>query len=383
MLSRRTDWGFVLFIGAYILCMADALLFGYSTYAALRYSQALSYGFRILASVLLLAKLVRDRFYPLKTFLFMVLTGGILSLCFLRSGYSHIFYLMVLILGIRNVDVQRVLRVDFFARLFFVIFILLSGLLVIENYSTSRTGSDIVRLSVGFNHPNTLAALVLSLVLEDALLFRRKSTVVYTLVVWTIAAGVLFVTANRTSVALMVLFPILLFLVSLKSTGNMNAFFAAAAVWSCPVAAGFSYQSMKLCRKSSLFFWLDRLSGYRFYNCQRLLNTYGIPALGQKVNLISVRIARKTKSSIALLDVAYLRMLIQGGPIVLLLLISMYMRGVYCACRENDKLLVMIFVLYALFGLIESGFNNVYMNFSLLLAAGYLYPAPVRARKDE
>ena len=64
-----------------------------------------------------------------------------------------------------------------------------------------------------------------------------------------------------------------------------------------------------------------------------------------------------------------MRILIQAGPMALLLLIALYTKIMHKAWTENDGLLSLILMMFILFGLCESGFNNPYLNFTLVLAA--------------
>lgn len=371
-MKKETSLGFVLFSGAYLLCLLDAMLFGYSTYGELPPTDTISDCLRLVASALIITKLLIDRFYPLKTLVLMVLAGGILLVTFLMSGYSHVLYLLIVLIGIRNVDSDAVIKLDYYARLLITAFIILSSFFIIENYITVRQDSTVLRSSLGFNHPNTLAAIVMSLVFEDAIINKRKCTLPHVTVIWLLALIVFLVTANRTAVALMLAFPISILFIQNKKESVSN-FTTKLLALLYPICTVFSYSAVKLCRSSRLFAVLDKLSSYRFYNCQRLLEKYGIPIIGQKVNLVSVKIARQTKSSIALLDISYLRLLIQTGPFVLIIMSFMYAKAFINSYRNNAWLTILIMVFYLIFGIVESGFNNVYMNFTIIIAASEVY----------
>ena len=373
----KSDLDHVLFSGAYVLCLIDAMIFGYSTFSALPFAGTISLGLRTGAAALILIKLILDRYYSLGSLLNLITVGLILLITYVRSGYSHIFYMMIVCLGLRGVEEERVISMDFWLRSGLSVLIASCGLLgLIEHYVTYRTGSAVLRYSVGFNHPNTAASLVLSLILEEAWIKRRHATGFYTVVLWIIAAVTYLVTANRTAVLIMLCFPILLFGVrddggdSPEENGRGSAL---AALF--PLAAIFSYSTMIQCRSSELFRMIDRAMSNRFYNAKVIFGAYGVPLLGQKVALISVKTARLTNSSIALLDVAYLRLLIQAGPVVLVLLGILFGWAMKRARKDGDYLRILILTVFILFGLCESGFNNVFMNFSILFAAKALFRA--------
>jgi len=131
---------------------------------------------------------------------------------------------------------------------------------------------------------------------------------------------------------------------------------------------GFSITAMMLCQRVPLFREFDLLMSNRFWNSLKVYRQYGISLLGQRVQLLSVRLARVQHESPILLDVAYLRTLIQAGPIILLLYAALYISAFRKASLVQDRYSILVYMLFMLYGMFESGFNNVYMNFTLLIA---------------
>lgn len=379
----KSDLDHVLFTSAYLLCLVDALIFGYSTFSAMPYAGALSLMLRVCAATLIFIKLVLDRHYSLGLLMCLIVVGMVLLIAYVKSGYGHIFYLLIICLGMRNVDNETIISLDFWVRIVLCLLIISCGLTgIIENYITYRTNSSVLRYSIGFNHPNTVASLVLSLILEEAWINRRHATGFYSVVVWIIAAITYLITANRTAVLIMVVFPVALLFVKSRPAENSkkrNGGLAFAALF--PATAAFSYVAMICCRTSGLFKIIDIALSNRFYNARVIFNSYGVPLLGQQVALVSVKAARLTNSSIALLDVAYLRLLIQAGPIVLVFLAILYGSAMSQAWKKADQLLTLILCVFIIFGLCESGFNNVFMNFTLLLVAKELFNSEERTEE--
>lgn len=371
----KKDLDHVLFTSAYLLCLVDALIFGYSTFDAIPYAGELSLILRACAAGLVLIKLVLDRHYSLTSLLCLIAVGLVLLVVYVKSGYSHIFYLLIICLGLRNVDNETIVSLDFWARIALCVFIVCCSLTgIIENYVTYRTNSSVLRYSIGFNHPNTVASMVLSFILEEAWVSQRRPTGFYTVVIWLIAAITYLITANRTAVLIMAVFPVALWWFkdcSIERKKNQYGGIAFAAFF--PAVVAFSFLAMTSCRNSDFFRMIDKALSNRFYNANVIFNAYGIPMIGQRVALVSVKTARLTNSSIALLDVAYLRMLIQAGPIVLGLMAILYGSAINRAWKNGSRLLVLMFCIFFIFGLCESAFNNVFMNFTLLFAAKELF----------
>lgn len=363
-----------LFFLSYMLCMIDAILIGYSAFGSIPGIHIVSRIMCVLAFVTILIKLLADGYYPVKELLILSVAGMILLIVYLQSGYNHIFYFLIVFLGMRGVKAEQIIKWDFIIKIILMLLIITSALTgIIEHYVTYRTGESILRYSVGFNHPNTFAGLVLSLILEEAYLSKRKPNVFYVLVVWIVDVVVYLVSANRTAVLLIALFPIILLGISGSDEQLINRHKGGVFVYSYPIMVVISFVVMKFTQKKVFITAIDRLFSNRFYNAEVLFSKYGISILGQKVELISVKSARLLHSSIALLDVAFLRILIQGGVLVLFVFCVFYCLACKTAILLNDRWFIGIVFVFMMFGLFESGSNNVYMNFSILLVIENLY----------
>ena len=356
-----------LYLLSYLLCMADAILISYTTLNGTTAAHYTSLFLRFSSLIVMAGKLVWDGKQRLSTLLFTCAACLLIGVSLYRSGYNHLFYLLVACLGVWNVDIKKVLWIDFTARLFLTLFIISGALLgAIENYITYRMGSPQLRYSLGFNHPNTLASLAMSLVLEEAWLTRRRPGIPYTLALLIGVIPLYLLTLNRTAIGLIIAFPLLLpWAFRRRPLGR-----AARIFWTAfpMLVIGFSITAMMLCQRVPLFREFDLLMSNRFWNSLKVYRQYGISLLGQRVQLLSVRIARVQHESPILLDVAYLRTLIQGGSLILLFHVGLYIAAFRKSCLEQDRYSILIYILFMLYGMFESGFNNVFMNFTLLLA---------------
>ena len=355
-----------LYLLAYLLCMADAILISYTTLNGTAAAHHVSVFLRYSSLLLMIGKLMWDGKQRLTSLLFTCAACLLIGAALFRSGYNHLFYLRVACLGVWNVDVKKVLWIDFAARLFLTLFIITGALLgAIENYITYRMGSPQLRYSLGFNHPNTLASLAMSLVLEQAWLTRRRPGVAYTFLLLLGVVPLYLLTRNRTAIVLTAAFPLLLPYAFRRRPLRK----VARIAWMLfpLLVISFSITAMMLCQRSLLFREFDLLMGNRFWNSLKVYRQYGISLLGQRVQLLSVRLARVQHESPILLDVAYLRTLIQAGPVILLFYAALYISAFRKASLAQDRYSILVYMLFMLYGMFESGFNNVYMNFTLLI----------------
>ncbi|MBQ7656163.1 MAG: hypothetical protein IJS41_06600 [Clostridia bacterium] len=375
---RATDGLYVL---SWLLCMTDGVLISYTTLNGADAARFVSLFLRVSALLVMLGKVIWDRKHRLAELLFTFAACSLLAVTLLRSGYNHLYYLLVACLGVWDVDVRKALWIDFAARFALTLLIVFGSLLgAIENYITYRMGSSDLRYSLGFNHPNTLASLIMSLVLEEAWLTRRRPSIPYTFAVIIAALPLYAVTLNRTAIGLMIAFPLLLpYAFRARPIGKAGRLF-----WEIfpLLVIGVSIAALFLHQRFLVFREFDLLMGNRFWNSLKVYREYGLSLLGQKVHLLSVRMAREQQASPILLDVAYLRTLIQAGPVVLLFHAALYVAAFRKACLNRDRYSILVYALFVLYGLFESGFNNVFMNFSLLLALRSWYGQTWLVRPD-
>lgn len=371
-MNKRLRFDDFTFFCIYLLGMIDSLCLSLSTISELPHINYIRIGFRLSALVFILLKLLFDRRYSAISFIWLAVSGVILLISFLLSKYNHVLYLLFAVLGVRSVNIHKLIRFDWLAR------IVLSGIVigmallgVTENFVTYRTGSTVLRYSLGFSHPNTLATVVLTLILEEAWLKKRRFTMAYMGVVLLLAAITYVITANRTAVALMLIFPFtLLWGCSKRQVSTAQRVFFQLLY---PFCAALSVYLMIYYNRSAVERVIDLALSSRFANANRVFGMYGFSLLGQPVQLVSVKIARLQQRSIAMLDVGYLRCLIQAGAGVFIVIWLMYTRLINRLCRNADRYTLVIVMLFYAYAFAESGFNNVYMNFTLLLAAQGVY----------
>lgn len=364
----------ILFALIYLLGMTDTVLIGLSTLGALFHPDLLSTLLRAAATALLIVKLLLDRTYKLSTLVTMFGIGLVFLVSLVLSRYNHIFYFLLIFLGIRHVNIYRLMRVDFWAKIILYSVIVLAALTgVSENYVGSRS-NGIYRYSMGFSHPNALASLTLMLILSDAWLHKRRFSGLYVGIIWLIALAVYLITVNRTSVLLMILFPFFLIPLSASAAPRpVGKTMTLLSTLAFSLAAVFCVFIMFYCGNSMIARAIDTLLSKRFTNAFVVFRSYGIPLIGQRVELNSVRTAFLNNQALMLLDVAYLRMLIQGGILPVLLMAVMYARLARRLCREGDRYTLMLMLIMIIYGISESIFNNVYINFVFIFAAKNLY----------
>lgn len=370
----KTSVGGMLFLSAYLMMLADGILIGFSTLGELRGCRQISLALRGMAAGFVVMKVFLDRRYLLSDILKMLALGAALLLAFYRSRYNHLFYVLLLMIGMRGVDARRLIRIDLWARIVMMAFVMLLALThTIENYALWRPQTQSFRYSLGFSQPNTLAALAFGVVLEEAWLNDRNPSWLYAAFVWGLSATLYGVTGNRTAVILLAAFPLCLCWKKWRARRGVSRLTQCAGMAAYPILAAFSFIVMKGTEGVSWVSLLDGLFSARFANAARLYAQYGCSLFGQRVELTSLKMAQMFNVGLALLDVAYLRLMIEGGLLAFTVYMLLYMNGVRRSARRRSAVSILALCLFAVFGVMESGANNPCMNFTMILMAEALY----------
>lgn len=370
-MNRKLSIADFLFDCIYLLGMIDSIALSLSNIGSLPHMGILRKSIELATLTMILVKFIFDRKYTLSSFVQLIVYSMVLLVSFVLSRYNHMLYLLFVLASIRNVNIHHAVFFGWIAKICMILLIIFCSLTgVIENFVTYRAGSSILRYSLGFNHPNTLAGLVLVLILEEAWLSKRPFSVLYMLAIWGIAAIVYLITLNRTAVLLMAVFPVALIWGSgRKAIGRYKKGVFLSVL---PLITLFSILLM-LYYQVPVFGFINNFLSGRFSIIHRSFQRYGFSLLGQKVVLVSVKDARLYQQSIATLDVAYLRCLIEGGAASFLIVFLIYTKLINGLCRNADRYTLVLVLMFFAYGLTEAAFNNAYLNFTLLFASKEVY----------
>ncbi len=368
-MRRKINVNQFLFLIAYLLGMIASMPRNLATLSDSHLVSVLSWGLCAVAAVFVLIKLFLDSRYRVSALIYMFLVGILLLLTFYRSRYNHLIFLMIVVLGVRHVCIHDIVKTDLIVRLIIIALVVISSRVgLIENRIVYRAG-EYARHSMGFYHPNTLPSMVLVCVLEEAWLHKRRFSLPYAAFIVALGAGIYAITLNRTSILLLVSFPLIMWLFMGKSKQHVSNRLRICGQLMFPAVVLFCYVAMRRSGDAGFFKVIDQLMSQRFTNCRTLFDHYSVALLGQRVDLSVSDLNRFFGIYVAILDVAYLRMLLQAGPIVLFLMGWMHICAVGEAYRNQDRYTLMIICVYAALGVSESMYNNAFMNFSLLFGA--------------
>lgn len=167
----------LLFLIAFYMYSITFILFGASNIGQLFDTSKLTLVSNVIIISLLVFSLFLKRHKISSWFIsgILILLGVVVYIYTKESPF--LFLVLFFVTAIDKLKESKILKIDFFIKTFFVLFILILGILnVIPSISSARStllGSG-TRLSFGFTHPNVLGAVFLSLVAEWAYIRKEK-----------------------------------------------------------------------------------------------------------------------------------------------------------------------------------------------------------------
>lgn len=315
----------------------------------------------IVGCAAIFVKMLRERYTrrELMSMLFIVAIG---LLNFLIGHETTILFTAVAVCGMKNVDINRIIKIVFWTRLLsFITMVTISTLGVVENVPIAfwRDGHFIMRYSFGYGHPNTAHIALTTVLLLLMYLYGSRMNVIH----YCILLGVNFAfykfTYSRTGFLMGALCIMLFACSKIPRLRNIIMHMIRHSYWALfgiTLALGLLYG------KVEILYVVDRLLTGRVRYMHRLM-TMGFPPL----------IGGQVTNQYVIIDNGYTAMLYEGG-ILAFLWISYYMTKVIhkvYAKKEHMKLILIgCFILY---NMTESFYPSISVNISLLFISDVLF----------
>ena len=124
-------------------------------------------------------------------------------------------------------------------------------------------------------------------------------------------------------------------------------------------------------KRITLLSKLDKLLSLRFSNCYRTIKYFGIHLTGTNVNLYSKKMGLIYAKFY--LDTAYTSILVRYGVIVYIVFSALYIYAMIYWYKKRNYMIVIIFGVYAMYGIMENTLYSLTQNIFLLAIAYPLY----------
>ena len=186
-----------------------------------------------LLGIMLVNALLAGGSYSVRELILIALTGGCILISAMRTNDKTLLFTLIVIIAARDIPMKRIAKVYFWTYLSIItVVFVLFFLKVLPDYTMER-GEDLVRHSLGFNHPNLLGRLVFTEIISFALGYPERARNRLFSVCGILAAVFgWFVPNSRTAFLCIVLYVVLMLF---SQSAFMRSSFARAGCYIVPV----------------------------------------------------------------------------------------------------------------------------------------------------
>ncbi len=310
---------------------------------------------------LMIVFLLQTPKYRKSTIIFIAVFATIVCLINLRESQKNLIYILLLVMSFKHVDYDSFMKKTFLARLLFFGVIIASSLLgLTQDYNMYRKGG-FIRYSLGFAHPNRLAACVVQLVLELLYLKRTKINRFYSLITFIAAGAILTITDSRSAFAILILLGITIFFNKFIQEKVINLQVVKKSLIALPIVLtlGSILVSNMFLSGNEFLAEVNRKSTGRIKLMANAYQSGGLTLFGRSVDAV---------------DNVYIQMLSKDGILFISIFLGMYMVAINKNYKEKNKIMIIILGVYLVYGLVESYLLRVTYN-AFIISFGYLlYP---------
>lgn len=259
-------------------------------------------------------------------------------------------YLVFFVLTMADIKISDLIRISFFTQLSSLVFtIICFKLNLIENTILYRDG--IIRKSFGFAHPNLFGLIVMCITISFLYIYFKKINLIVFILVSGINLYVYTVTLSRTSF-LCAIFAILISLLAKYTSLYRKGIIKYILIFSIPVIFLISVILPLFYNTSNFYYLLDEIFSGRLIQGHYYIDKYGISIFGKFIpdtyNILNLY--NWTEGWV--LDSAYLRILIQQGIIIFIVVFIYVLYKCIILCKNQkvfEVLLIFTSLIYAFF----------------------------------
>ncbi|MCD8010257.1 MAG: hypothetical protein LUF34_05615 [Lachnospiraceae bacterium] len=294
-----------------------------------------------------------------------LLTAVYVKIYWTTSKQEYLFlHSIMIVFAARETEWKTILKftlVAFLALIGGTIFLSMTGeISTVEVYRGDR-----LRLSLGFPHPNSFAFYLLCVVLMWVLL-RFEHLKFYDYIAWMAIAAFAWWGPNSktTTFSVLLLIPLIWIL---KKWGNSllkSRLVRSICLCIYPFMALFSFLGSYFYQADSVLYTkIDKiLFTGRLGLAYEFLIKYPITMFGQRLKLVGSVVAAQKGTTAYILDNCYMRTLMNDGVIAFILMLAMFVFLVYRAIQMNDKGMLAVLMIMAVYSVYENYFNRVGFN---------------------
>lgn len=271
----------------------------------------------------------------------------------LVSGNYTALAVILTILNISKIISHKFIKYDLYLRVIItVVIVALSTSGVIESAIVERQAGSIVRSSLGFSHPNTLSFYLYTILIEAIIVFN-KQRIIPTITAIALAIACIYITDTRSILYISIISPVILLIVRLTEKSTLGRIAIRCIPWliccTCiTLLALYSAFPTTLAPINKI------LSG-RLSLAQSYAQTYKPNIFGNKI----INSVNNNKP----LDISYINVLYQYGPICLIAILILYTILLSRAEKAtNSSLRITIIISFLILSVLENVLLSVMLT---------------------
>lgn len=311
-----------------------------------------------------------------KELLSLTILGFIVVGSFLKLRVTTFFDLFFIPIAFENLNYRKIVNTFFYTILAcFLIVIMLYYGNILPEYSVYREGSNTVRTTLGFTHPNVLGQIIFTLCALFTLKCDNKLKV-WHLIVFSVVAIWIFLYPNSIAATLLLVLLILAVAVTMLYKRLFNKDFSRSLLFKI---VSISIIPLLLLTIYILIFYVsdsEAMNSYfitlyhRFLSAIYAFNEYGIHLFGSKLNFVGTAQLYFNQNIISqnyfVIDCLYFLLPLRYGIIPSIYFIVIYYWGIIKSIRVNNTYMVIVIVLVAIYSISESIALQFYSSFILI-----------------
>jgi len=278
------------------------------------------------------------------------------------SKEFSLFSMGIFVLGARNVDFKRIIKIYFYAGMLLLAFVVISAMGgLIRNLVYRRDMTNIVRQSFGIAYPTDFAAHVLYLILAYAYLkFGKIKWYDYAVFLAAAVFLVKFSDARLSAYAIILSIPVL-WIGQRAQTDHLLSRFIASFYWTVPILSAYLViiASYFFTPSNKILTKVNNASSGRLFLGHKAISEYGFSMFGKQIiehgwgGANGVKMSQNAPANYFFVDSSFLRMTILYGIIMAIIILLAMTKISWESFQKGSFALASIIVIVSVSAMVE------------------------------
>ena len=278
------------------------------------------------------------------------------------SKEFSLFSMGIFVLGARNVDFKRIIKIYFYAGMLLLAFVVISAMGgLIRNLVYRRDMTNIVRQSFGIAYPTDFAAHVLYLILAYAYLkFGKIKWYDYAVFLAAAVFLVKFSDARLSAYAIILSIPVL-WIGQRAQTDHLLSRFIASFYWTVPILSAYLViiASYFFTPSNKILTKVNNASSGRLFLGHKAISEYGFSMFGKQIiehgwgGANGLKMSQNAPANYFFVDSSFLRMTILYGIIMAIIILLAMTKISWESFQKGSFALASIIVIVSVSAMVE------------------------------